>query len=100
MAIGLTLWVSLFVLGSMAVVAQANRSDSTQQIAAQQVTQQTYIYTAVTLPIKANGSSMIYHLPTCSSYNATVIGNDPKDALFYDESQAVAAGFTKAENCP
>lgn len=50
--------------------------------------------------VKGNGSSMIYHLPGCSSYAATVIGNDPDDAWFASEDEAKANGFRKAKNCP
>lgn len=49
--------------------------------------------------VKANGDSMIYHLPWCESYDATIIGNNPEDRYFLLESSAVAEGYRMAENC-
>lgn len=49
--------------------------------------------------VKANGSSMIYHTEQCSSYTATVIGNDENDRYFFTEQAALNAGYRKAKNC-
>ena len=49
--------------------------------------------------IRGNGASMAYHLPDCPSYEDTVIGNHPSDALFTTEHEARLAGFSLAGNC-
>lgn len=53
--------------------------------------------------IKGNINSsgeMIYHLPGCSSYNVTKIDESRGERWFCSESEALAAGWRKALNCP
>lgn len=53
--------------------------------------------------IKGNINSsgeMIYHLPGCSSYNVTKIDEGRGERWFCSESEALAAGWRKALNCP
>lgn len=53
--------------------------------------------------IKGNINSsgeMIYHLPGCSSYNVTKIDESRGEKWFCSESEALAAGWRKALNCP
>ncbi len=55
------------------------------------------------LPIKANINSdgkKLYHLPTCPSYADTVIDESKGERLFATETDAIAAGWQKAGNCP
>lgn len=86
----------MFLVGSLFVVSEVSRKETVVDSSVQQ----TFICSPSGIsPIKGNGSSMLYHLPTCPSYNATVIGNNVKDQLFATEAEALAAGFTKAANC-
>lgn len=99
-AIGLTVWTAIFLIGSFFVLSQFAASRQEPTVVDSSV-QQTFICSPSNAsPIKGNGDSMIYHLPTCSSYNSVVIGNNSKDQLFATEAEAQAAGFRKAENCP
>ena len=53
--------------------------------------------------IKGNISSSgekIYHLPGCGSYEKTKIDEARGEKWFCTESEAVAAGWRKALNCP
>lgn len=48
------------------------------------------------IPVKGNRNSKIYHLPTCSSYNAM----SPQNVVpFQSEGEAIASGYRKAGNC-
>lgn len=49
--------------------------------------------------IKGNGDSMIYHLPSCGSYDIVDMNNHSEDEWFMTEKQAKEAGFRRAENC-
>ena len=54
-------------------------------------------------PIKGNISSdgrKLYHLPECPSYETTKIDESKGERFFATETEAVAAGWTKAGNCP
>lgn len=42
----------------------------------------------------------IYHVPGCASYDKTVIDTSAGEKYFCSESEAVAAGWRKALNCP
>ncbi len=60
---------------------------------------------AATCTIKGNistskGHEKIYHLPGCTSYNATVITTSAGERWFCTEKQAKDAGWRKALNCP
>jgi micrococcal nuclease len=48
--------------------------------------------------ISQNGQ--LYHLPGCPSYGATKISESKGERWFCSEAEAVAAGWTKAGNCP
>lgn len=53
--------------------------------------------------IKGNISAKdekIYHVPGCQSYNQTVINTSDGERMFCSESEAEAAGWRKALNCP
>lgn len=52
--------------------------------------------------IKGNigSSGKIYHVPGCTSYSQTKINEDDGEKWFCTEEEAVAAGWTKAKNCP
>ncbi|MBI1833751.1 MAG: thermonuclease family protein [Candidatus Andersenbacteria bacterium] len=53
--------------------------------------------------IKGNISSSdekIYHVPGCASYDKTVIDTSAGEKYFCSESEAKAAGWRKALNCP
>src|SRR3990167_3697952 len=53
--------------------------------------------------IKGNISSSdekIYHVPGCASYNATKIDEARGEKWFCSETEALAAGWRKALNCP
>ncbi len=53
--------------------------------------------------IKGNVNSsgeMIYHLPGCGSYDKTKIDESRGERWFCSESEALAAGWRKALNCP
>jgi deoxyribonuclease-1 len=47
--------------------------------------------------IKGNSKSMIYHLPTCPSYDKVSAKNV---VTFKTEVEAAKAGYRKAKNCP
>lgn len=54
-------------------------------------------------PIKGNISAKgekIYHLPGCGSYGKTRIDPARGEQVFCSETEAVAAGWRKARNCP
>jgi endonuclease/exonuclease/phosphatase family metal-dependent hydrolase len=54
-------------------------------------------------PIKGNISAdgkRLYHLPTCPSYEETKIDVADGERWFASESEALAAGWQKAGNCP
>jgi micrococcal nuclease len=58
---------------------------------------------ATSCVIKGNISSSgekIYHVPGCASYNATQINESAGERWFCTESEALAAGWRKAKNCP
>jgi endonuclease YncB( thermonuclease family) len=48
-------------------------------------------------PIIGNRNSKIYHLPNCPDYNKV---SDRNRVPFKTESEAAAAGYRKARNCP
>jgi deoxyribonuclease I len=47
--------------------------------------------------IKGNRRSMIYHLPTCPSYDKVSAKNM---VTFKTEAEAAKAGYRKTKNCP
>jgi endonuclease YncB( thermonuclease family) len=53
--------------------------------------------TTATGPIIGNRNSKIYHLPNCPDYNKV---SDRSRVPFKTESEAAAAGYRKARNCP
>ncbi len=48
----------------------------------------------------SSGGEKIYHVPGCGSYEKTSIDVGRGEQWFCDESEAVAAGWRKAKNCP
>lgn len=50
--------------------------------------------------ISYNWWEKIYHVPWCTSYNATVIDTSKGERRFCTESEARAAWWRKAYNCP
>jgi hypothetical protein len=61
-----------------------------------------YTCTGGTPCIKGNISSdgrKLYHYPSCPSYNQTVIDESKGERWFWNEAEAIAAGWTKAGNC-
>lgn len=50
--------------------------------------------------IDKNTYKKYYHLPGCRQYNQIVIEKDIGERYFCTESEASAAGFTKASSCP
>ncbi|MET0340355.1 MAG: endonuclease/exonuclease/phosphatase family protein [Polyangiales bacterium] len=52
--------------------------------------------------IKGNLSNgrKLYHLPTCPGYASTQIDESAGERWFATEAEAIAAGWTKASNCP
>lgn len=63
----------------------------------------------VVAPVQPSGSCLIkgnittekiYHLPGCASYDKTVIDESKGERWFCTETEAIAAGWRKAKNCP
>jgi len=48
-------------------------------------------------PVRGNRSSQVYHLPGCPGYSRLSAKNAVR---FMTETDAIAAGFRKAKNCP
>lgn len=62
----------------------------------------TKIETSPSCLIKGNISSngYLYHTPNCPSYNRTVIDESKGERWFCTETEALAAGWIRAGNCP
>lgn len=50
--------------------------------------------------IDKNSSRRNYYLPGCAQYKFTIVEKDFGEDWFCTETQAVTAGFTKAQTCP
>lgn len=50
--------------------------------------------------VRRDLKTKVYHLPNCFNYEKTVIDAGEGDQWFCAEEEAVAAGFSKSEDCP